>query len=126
MSTLILEYVLIIMLVLGVGYLLYLLKDRGTIIKEDYYGIAVSIFSVRDDNEWAPQNVKKILREVSKAVNFVELNFKNEDNELKQEKALEMVKGSISALNLKTEIPDESIIYIIRLCTALLPPTHFN
>jgi hypothetical protein len=114
------------MLVLGVGYLLYLLKDRGTIIKEDYYGIAVSIFSVRDDNEWAPQNVKKILREVSKAVNFVELNFKNEDNELKQEKALEMVKGSISALNLKTEIPDESIIYIIRLCTALLPPTHFN
>lgn len=121
MSTLILEYVLIVLLVLGVGYLIYLLKDRGTIIKEDYYGITGSILSMLEDKEAAQVNVKNILREVSKAVSFVELNFKNEDNEIKQEKALEIARNSILELNLSTEIPDESIIYIIRLSTALLP-----
>ena len=121
MSTLILEYVLIVLLVLGVGYLIYLLKDRGTIIKEDYYGITGSILSMLEDKEASQVNVKSILREVSKAVSFVELNFKNEDNEIKQEKALEMARNSILELNLSTEIPDESIIYIIRLSTALLP-----
>lgn len=124
MSTLILEYVLIVLLVLGVGYLIYLLKDRGTIVKEDYYGITGSILSMLEDKEAAQENVKNILREVSKAVNFVELNFKNEDNKLKQEKALEMARNSILELNLNTEIPDESIIYIIRLSTALLIPTQ--
>lgn len=124
MSTLILEYVLIVLLVLGVGYLIYLLKDRGTIVKEDYYGITGSILSMLEDKEAAQENVKNILREVSKAVNFVELNFKNEDNKLKQEKALEMARNSILELDLNTEIPDESIIYIIRLSTALLIPTQ--
>lgn len=124
MSTLILEYVLIVLLVLGVGYLIYLLKDRGTIIKEDYYGITGSILSMLEDKEAKQENVKNILRQVSKAVNFVELNFKNEDNKLKQEKALEMARNSILELNLNTEIPDESIIYIIRLSTALLISTQ--
>lgn len=124
MSTLILEYVLIVLLVLGVGYLIYLLKDRGTIIKEDYYGITGSILSMLEDKEAKQENVKNILRQVSKAVNFVELNFKNEDNKLKQEKALEMARNSILELNLSTEIPDESIIYIIRLSTALLISTQ--
>lgn len=126
MSTLILEYVLVVLLVLGVGYLIYLLKDRGTIIKEDYYGITGSILCMLEDKEAAQENVKHILREVFKAVNFVESNYKNEDNELKQKKALEIVKASITELNLQTEIPDESIIYIIRLSTALLTPTHLN
>ncbi|WP_243108043.1 hypothetical protein [Clostridium sp. JN-9] len=101
--------------------MIYLLKDRGTIIKEDYYGITGSILSMLEDKEASQVNVKSILREVSKAVSFVELNFKNEDNEIKQEKALEMARNSILELNLSTEIPDESIIYIIRLSTALLP-----
>ena len=104
--------------------MIYLLKDRGTIVKEDYYGITGSILSMLEDKEAAQENVKNILREVSKAVNFVELNFKNEDNKLKQEKALEMARNSILELNLNTEIPDESIIYIIRLSTALLIPTQ--
>lgn len=126
MSTLILEYVLIVLLVLGVGYLIYLLKDRGTIIKEDYYGITGSILSMLEDKDAECENVKSILRQVSKAVNFVELNLKNEDNKLKQEKTLEMARNLILELNLNTEIPDESIIYIIRLSTALLPPTHLS
>lgn len=126
MSTLILEYVLIVLLVLGVGYLIYLLKDRGTIIKEDYFGIAGSILNILEDNEATPENVKSILRTVSKSVNFIESNFKDEDNQIKEKKALEMVKATISTLNLQTKVPDESIIYIIRLCAAILPPTHFN
>lgn len=124
MLQIILEYVLIVLLVVGLGYLIYLFKDKGVSIKEDYFGIAYSILSTLGAQEETPDNVKKILRAVSDAVSFIEANYKNEDNMTKEEKAVELSRDSINALNFKSEISDESIVYLIRLASAFMPPTH--
>ncbi|WP_027625891.1 hypothetical protein [Clostridium lundense] len=124
MPSIILQYVLIVFLVVGIGYLLYLLKDKGITIKDDYFGITLYILNTLTEQDATPENVKKILRAVSKAVNYVESNYKDEPNNIKEIKALEMAKEMINALNLSSPIPDESIIYLIRISAALLPPKN--
>lgn len=122
MQGIILQYVLIVFLVVGIGYLLYLLKDKGVTIKDDYFGITLSILNTLSEEDATPENIKKILRAVSKAVNYVESNCKNEPNIIKEEKALDMAKEIIIGLNLNSPITEDSIRNIIRLAAAFLPP----
>lgn len=123
MAQLIIQYVLIAAVVVGLAYFAYLLKDKGIALKEDYFGIANTIFAMLEKDENTSENIKNILRAVSKAVDYVEANYKDEDNNIKEEKAFEMAKQTIVALNLKSTISDENIKYIIRISAALLPPT---
>lgn len=124
MLEIILQYVLIVLLVVGLGYLIYLFKDKGFSIKEDYFGISYSILSMLAVQEETPENIKKILRVVSEVVSYVEANYKNEENTVKEEKALKLARDAVKALNFKSEVSDDSIIYLIRLACAFLPPTH--
>lgn len=124
MTEIILQYVLVVLLILGLSYLIYLLKDKGITIKEDYYGITYSILNFLTYEEAAPENVKKVLRSVSKAVNYVEVYYKNEENHIKEEKALVLAKESIHQLNFESKPNEESLRYIIRIATSILPPTN--
>lgn len=126
MWELIIQYILIVILVVLLGFLIYYLKDKGIIRDEDYYGITFSILSVLDIKEASRQTVKAILREISDAVQFVESNLKGESNEIKEEKALEIAREGIDSLQLSSKISDDSIRYIIRLSCAILPPTYGN
>lgn len=126
MDNVIVQYVLVVVLILGLSYLVYLLKDKGVYIKEDYYGIAYTILNALEDKEGTPENIKKILRLISQQVKFVEVNYKSEDNELKEEKALILVKESLEELGLKSKIEEESLRHIIRLSSALMPGTNKN
>ncbi|WP_125152077.1 hypothetical protein [Clostridium rectalis] len=121
MVSIILQYVLIAFLVVGIGYLVYLLKDKDVSIKDDYFGVAYILLDTLSNDEATPENAKNILRAISTAVNYVESNYKDEDNEIKEEKALKMAKEAINALNLQSSISDDSIRYVIRLAAALLP-----
>lgn len=121
MSSIVLQYVLIVFLVVGIAYFVYLLKDKGLGIKDDYFGIASFILSSLSQDEATPENVKKIIRAVGKAVEFVEVNYKDEDNAMKEDTAMELSKEALNALNLTNPIPEDSIRYIIRLAAALLP-----
>jgi hypothetical protein len=123
MLQIILQYVLIILLVVGLGYLIYLFKDKGVSLKEDYFGIAYSILGMLDAAEETPLNIKRILRTIRDIVSFIEANYKNEDNNVKEKKALELARNAVKALSLKSEISDDSITYLIRLACAFLPPT---
>lgn len=124
MSSIILEYVLIVFLVVGIGYFLYLLKDKGITIKDDYFGITLSILNTLSEEDATHENVKKILRAVSKAVNYVESNYKDEANDVKEQKALDMAQVIIMGLNLNSPITEESIRNLIKLATAFLPPDN--
>lgn len=124
MSQIIIQYVLVVLLVLGLGYVLYLLKDKGVSIKEDYFGIASTVLSSIQGNKATPENIKKILRIISTAVNYVEENHTDEENYVKEDKALSMVKEALSELNFTSKIDDDSLRNIIRLCCAFLPPTE--
>jgi len=124
MVEIILQYVLIILLVIGLGYLAYLLKDKDINIKDDYFGFDYVILGSLEAGESTSENSKKILRIVSKAVQYVETNYRERENTLKEEEAIKLVKDSISLLNLKNNIDSESLKYLVRLAAVLLPPTN--
>lgn len=120
MTYIVIQYVLVVLLVVGIGYLLYLLKDKGNRVCEDYFGIVYSILNSLGQEEKTPDNVKKILRLISNAVVYVEENYRNEDNSIKEEKALQLAKEELAELNFSRTIHDDSIRYIIRLAAAML------
>ena len=124
MVEIIIQYVLIVLLVTGLGYLVYLLKDKDINIKDDYFGLAYVILGSLTAGESTPENVKKIIRIVSEAVQYVETNYKNGENTFKEEEAIKIAKDSITLLNFQSNIDDESLKYMIRLAAALLPPTN--
>ncbi|MCY6356462.1 hypothetical protein [Clostridium sp. ZS2-4] len=123
MTELIVQYVLIVLLVVGLAYFIFLLKDKDIKISEDYFGIAYTILGFLQENEATSENIKKILRFVSEAVNYVEVNYKDEDNFIKEEKALVLAREALATLDFKNEIPDETLRQIIRLSAVFLPPT---
>lgn len=124
MEYIILQYVSIVLLVVGVGYLFYLLKEKECKFNEDYFGITYSILRTLTDTEITSENVKKILRIVSKIVLNVEDNYKDEDNKVKEDKALQLAREALQELKFKRNIDDDSIRYMIRLSAALLPATN--
>ncbi|MCH5138745.1 hypothetical protein JMF89_16325 [Clostridiaceae bacterium UIB06] len=124
MEYIILQYVSIVLLVVGVGYLLYLLKEKESKFNEDYYGITYSILRTHNNKEITSENVKKILRIISKVVLNVEDNYKNDDNKVKEDKALQFTREALKELKFRRTIDDDSIRYIIRISAALLPPTN--
>jgi hypothetical protein len=120
----IVQYVLIVLLVTGLGYLSYLLKDKGINIKDDYFGFAYVILGSLLTSDATPENAKLIIRIVSAAVKYVEANYKNSENEFKEKEAIKMAKNDIELLSFQENIDDESIRYLTRLAAAALPPTN--
>lgn len=124
MLEIVIQYLLVVLLILGLTYLIYVLKDKGADVKEDYYGIAYTLFTFLTPEEATTENIKRILRAVSKAVNFIETNYKNEENSIKEEKALILATEAIDELNFQEEIDKDTIRYLIRLCASLMLPTN--
>ena len=124
MVEIIIQYVLIVILITGLGYLVYLLKDKGINIKDDYFGFAYVILGSLLTSDATPENAKLIIRIVSAAVKYVEANYKNSDNEFKEKEAIKRAKNDISLLSFQENIDDESIRYLTRVAAAALPPTN--
>ncbi len=124
MVEIIIQYVLILFLVTGLGYLAYLLKDRDVNVTDDYYGLDYAILGSLSHGEDTAENVKEIIRIISQEVQYVETNYKNSENDFKEEKAIIMAKNSINVLGFESNIDNESLKYMVRLAAALLPPTN--
>jgi hypothetical protein len=124
MVEIIIQYVLIVLLVTGLGYLAYLLKDKDLNLKDDYFGLAYIILGSLSTSESTPENAKKIIRIVSKAVQYVETNYRNSENALKEEEAIKIAKDDTSLLDFQINVDDESLKYLVRIAAALLPPTN--
>jgi hypothetical protein len=124
MIEIVIQYVLILLLVSGLGYLVYLLKDKDINLKEDYFGLAYVILGGLSASESTPENAKRIIRIVSGVVQYIESNYKNSENTYKEEKAINMAKDAIGLLNFQSNIDTESLKYLIRLAAAMLPATN--
>jgi hypothetical protein len=124
MDYIIIQYVSIVLLVVGLGYLLYLLKEKESKFNEDYFGITYSILKSLRGTEITSENVKMILRIISKTVLYIEDNYKNEDNKVKEDKALQVAREALKELKFRRSIDDDSIRYIIRLSAAFLLPKN--
>lgn len=120
MIEIIIQYILLVAIVLGISYFVYLLRENDTQIKNDYYGITYNILKL-EENESTEENIKNVLRAIGEAVFFVEENFKTDYNDVKEEKALMISRELIENLNLKSTISDNTIKRIIKLICAMLP-----
>jgi hypothetical protein len=125
MAEIVIQYILILLLITGLGYLAYLLKDKDiNHIKEDYFGLHYVILGTLTASESTPENAKRIIRIISVVVHYIESNFRNSENKIKEEKAIIMAQDAIGLLDLKSNIDHESLKYLIRLAAAILPPTN--
>ncbi|MBU3157003.1 hypothetical protein [Clostridium estertheticum] len=124
MVEIIIQYILIVLLVMGLAYLAYLLKDKDSNLKDDYFGFASVILGSLTTSESTPENAKTILRIISQVVQNIETNYRNSDNALKEEKAIQLAKDATSLLGFKKNIDGESLKYLIRVAAALLPATN--
>jgi len=124
MVEIIIQYILILLLVIGLGYLVYLLKDNEVNIVDDYYGLNYVILGSLSEGESTAENVKQIIRTISQTVEYVETNYSCEDNKFKEEKAIKMAKNATNLLCFQGNIDDESIKYLVRLAVALSTSTN--
>lgn len=118
MAELIVEYVLIVLMVLGIAYLIYFLREKGIIRNDDYYGITYTILAELENHEAGQENVKKILRAAAASVNFVENTYKDDDNKTKEDRAVAITREAIRDLNIHSDIGDRSLKYLIRMACA--------
>jgi hypothetical protein len=121
MPQILIQYILVVLLVLCLAYLIYYLKEKGAIKDNDYFGITYTILGELDSEEASPETVKRILRAVSGAVQYIEVHFKDEENAKKEALALDKAKEALNALNLRSRVRNESIRCLIRLACAILP-----
>ena len=124
MSEIFIQYVLILLLVIGLGYLIYLLRDSDINFREDYYGLEYVILGYLSAQEATTENVKKIIRAISDGVQYAESNYRNSENIFKEQEAINKAKETIRSINLKSNIDNDSLKYLTRLAAALLPPTN--
>lgn len=115
MAVIIVQYMVIAALVIGVFYLVYILKEKNTDVCEDYYGIATTILSSLSFTDITSDNIKKILRVVSDVVNYVEVNYKDAKDKEKEDRAVIMSLDAIEALGFSNKIDEISIRELIRL-----------
>lgn len=124
MGIIVFQYTLVVLLIIGIAYFIYLINDNEENVRDDYYGITYTLLRFLDNDEATTENTKRILKIVSECVNFVEDNFKDEDNLEKEQKALSLAREGIEELQFSSTIDDESLICIIRLATALIKPVN--
>ncbi|WMJ82175.1 hypothetical protein RBU49_07960 [Clostridium sp. MB40-C1] len=124
MTQIVLQYVLVVLLVIGLAYFVYLIRDKGLNISEDYFGIARTLLDFLGSSDNIAANGKNVLRAISESVNYVEVNYRDEDNRIKEEKAVILAKEAIDALNFENNVPEENLRQLIRLCAVFMPPTN--
>ena len=120
MAELIIRYAVLSALVIGVFYLVYILKEKNSDLNEDYYGIARTILSSLSLSDISSDDVKKILRVVSDVVNFIEVKYKDSSNKEKENKALVMILDALEPLGFSNKIDEISIRELIRLACGFL------
>lgn len=114
------QYILIIILIIAIGYFLYLIKNRSDDYLENYYGLSDIIINTDYEEEKNRENIKIILRAISSSVYYVEKNFKKEPNNIKENKALEKVEETLKEYKFKGKINEDTLRYLIRINCALM------
>lgn len=120
MAEILIQYAALAALVIGVFYLVYILKEKNTDLNEDYYGIARTILAPLYLSDISSDDVKKILRVVSDVVNYVEINFNDSSNKEKENKAVIMIIDSLEPFGFSKKIDEISIRELIRLACGFL------
>ncbi|GAA0125593.1 hypothetical protein [Clostridium senegalense] len=114
------QALLIILVVLAIGILVGLLKKKNIILDDKFLNFGYTIIDMLDELGVADENTKKILRIIMDGVRYVEENFNNMSNPVKEETALNVVKENLENINGIEKLTEEDIKTLIRLSAILL------
>ncbi|CAM2817459.1 hypothetical protein HAHI6034_04665 [Hathewaya histolytica] len=121
MRAILLQYMLIIFLVIGIGYVFYLIKDKSIELHNDYFGFNYSILNTLKSDECNRSNIKTILKIIGEVVKYIEIEYFNEPNDKKEDEAVKLVYELVKEAGFESPIDDISIRYLIRISVAMLP-----
>ncbi|KEI88045.1 hypothetical protein EXM98_07440 [Clostridium botulinum] len=124
MGYIVAQYILIIILIIAIGYFLYLIRNKSEDYLEDYYGLSDIIINTDCKDEKSRENIKIILRAIGFSVYEVEKDFKNQSNEIKEDKALEKIEHLLKEYKFKGKINEDTLRYLIRISCALMNETY--
>lgn len=117
MNELILQYALLGMVLICLIYLIYLVRDKGDNLNEDYFGLSYSIFSTLTSDERTKENVEKILKIIVSSIEELkELNLSIKELENEE---VNLAREKISENGFLSIIDENSIRYVIRLIKAM-------
>ncbi len=114
------QYILIVILIIAIGYFLYLIRNKSEDYLENYYGLSDIIINTDYEDEKSRENIKIILRAIGSSVYEVEKNFNNESNEIKEDKALKKTQQLLKEYKFKGKINEYTLRYLIRINCALM------
>lgn len=114
------QALLIILVVLALGIIVGLLRKREIVPNDKFLNFGYNILSMLEELGVADENTKKILRIIMEGVRYVEENFNNMSNPVKEETALNVVKDNLKDLNGIENLTDEELKTFIRLSAILL------
>ncbi|WP_251860572.1 hypothetical protein [Clostridium sp. Marseille-Q2269] len=118
------QYILMAILIIAIGYFLYLIRSKNENHMENYYGLSDIIIDSNGEDTKNRENIKIILRAIGDSVRDVEKNYKLEPNNVKEDKALDTAERLLQEYKLKGKINENALIYLIRINCALMNETH--
>ncbi|EJP6471005.1 MULTISPECIES: hypothetical protein [unclassified Clostridium] len=114
------QYILIVILIIAIGYFLYLIRNKSEDYLENYYGLSDIIINTDYEDEKSRENIKIILRAIGSSVYEVEKNFNNESKEIKEDKALKKTQQLLKEYKFQGKMNEDTLRYLIRINCALM------
>ena len=114
------QYILIVVLIIAIGYFLYLIRNKSEDYLENYYGLSDIIINTDYEDEKSRENIKIILRAIGSSVYEVEKNFNNESKEIKEDKALKKTQQLLKEYKFQGKMNEDTLRYLIRINCALM------
>ena len=126
MSEILVQVLIIITVVLGITGIVLIFKKNNIEPKEKVFENIYTILESLQTLGFADEQIKKILRVIMDGVKYVEENFKDSPNNVKENQAFNFIKGQLEILKFDNVLSDDDIRIFIRLSAAFLNPDSLS
>ena len=122
MSEILVQVLIIITVILGITGMVLMFKKNNIEPKEKIFENSYTILKSLQTLGFADEETKNILRLIMNRVKYVEKNFKDSPNNVKENQAFNFIKEQLDTLKFDNVLSDDDIRTFIRLAAAFLNP----
>ncbi|WP_291579297.1 hypothetical protein [Clostridium sp. UBA6640] len=122
MSEVLVQVLIIITVILGITGMVLMFKKNNIEPKEKIFENSYTILKSLQTLGFADEETKNILRLIMNRVKYVEKNFKDSPNNVKENQAFNFIKEQLDILKFDNVLSDDDIRTFIRLAAAFLNP----
>ena len=124
MSGVLVHVLIIITIVLGITGIVLIFKKNNIEPKEKAFENIYTILIMLQSLGFADKETKKNLKLIMEGVKYVEDNFKDSPNNVKENQAFNFIKEQLDILKFDNILSDDDIRTFIRLAVTFLEPTE--